>query len=57
MRSANRIPEIIPTRGFSIETRGGLNSVDHGADGAFKVTAGAGSFAVHADAFKPRAED
>jgi iron complex outermembrane receptor protein len=53
----DRIPEIIPPRGFSIETRGGLNSVDSGADGAFKVTAGAGSFAVHADAFKRRAGD
>ena len=53
----DRIPEIIPPRGFSIETRGGLNSVDKGADGAFKVTAGAGNFAVHADAFKRRAED
>lgn len=48
----DRIPEIIPPRGFSVETRGGVNSVDRGADGAFKVTAGAGNFAVHADAFK-----
>jgi len=53
----DRIPEIIPPRGFSVETRGGLNSVDKGADGAFKVTAGAGSFAVHADAFKRHAGD
>jgi iron complex outermembrane receptor protein len=53
----DRIPETIPPRGFSIETRGGLNSVDRGADGAFKVTAGAGNFAVHADAFKRRAGD
>ena len=53
----DRIPEIIPPRGFSVETRGGLNSVDRGADGAFKVTAGAGNFAVHADAFKRHAGD
>jgi iron complex outermembrane receptor protein len=53
----DRIPEIIPPRGFSLETRGGLTSVDSGADGAFKVTAGAGSFAVHADAFSRHASD
>ncbi len=53
----DRIPQVIPPRGFSIETRGGLNSVDRGADGAFKVTAGSGAFAVHADAFKRHAGD
>ena len=53
----DRIPEIIPPRGFSIETRGGVTSVDRGADGAFKVTAGVGNFAVHADAFKRHAGD
>jgi iron complex outermembrane receptor protein len=53
----DRIPQVIPPRGFSIETRGGLNSVDRGTDGAFKVTAGAGAFAVHADAFKRHAGD
>jgi iron complex outermembrane recepter protein len=53
----DRIPEIIPPRGFSVETRGGLTSVDRGADGAFKVTAGAGNFAVHADAFERHAND
>jgi iron complex outermembrane receptor protein len=52
-----RIPDVIPPRGFSIETRGGVNSADNGADGAFKVTAGAGNFAVHADAFKRNAGD
>jgi iron complex outermembrane receptor protein len=52
-----RIPEIVPPRGFSLETRGGLTSVDNGADGAFKVTAGAGNFAVHADAFRRQAND
>jgi iron complex outermembrane recepter protein len=53
----DRIPQVIPPRGFSVETRGGLNSVDRGADGAFKVTAGSGAFAVHADAFKRHAGD
>jgi iron complex outermembrane receptor protein len=53
----DRIPEIVPPRGFSLETRGGLTSVDNGADGAFKVTAGAGNFAVHADAFRRHAGD
>ena len=53
----SRIPQVIPPRGFSVETRGGLNSVDRGADGAFKVTAGSGAFAVHADAFKRHAGD
>jgi iron complex outermembrane receptor protein len=53
----DRIPEIIPPRGFSLETRGGLNSVDRGRDGAFKVTAGAGNVAVHADAFSRHAGD
>jgi iron complex outermembrane receptor protein len=52
-----RIPEIIPPRGVSLETRGGLGSVDRSADGAFKVTAGAGNVAVYADAFKRRAGD
>ena len=55
--SNDRIPEIIPPRGFSTETRGGVNSVDRSADGAFKVTAGAGNFAVHADAFERHAGD
>jgi iron complex outermembrane receptor protein len=52
-----RIPEMVPPNGFSLETRGGVGSVDGGADGAFKVTAGAGAFAVHADAFKRHAGD
>ena len=53
----DRIPQVIPPRGFSIETRGGLNSVDRGTEGAFKVTAGSGAFAVHADAFKRHTGD
>jgi iron complex outermembrane receptor protein len=53
----DRIPQVIPPRGFAIETRGGVNSVNRGADGAFKVTAGSGAFAVHADAFSRYAGD
>ncbi|MGD9829183.1 MAG: TonB-dependent receptor [Hyphomicrobiaceae bacterium] len=53
----NRIPEIIPPRGFAIMTRAGFNSVDRGRDGAFSIDAGAGVFAVHADAFWRRSGD
>ena len=52
-----RIPETIPRGGVSAEVRGGLGSVDNGGDGGFKVTAGAGNFAVHADAFRRHAGD
>jgi iron complex outermembrane recepter protein len=52
-----RIPEIVPPKGISFTTRGGLSSVDDGADGAFKVTAGSGSFAVYADGFKRHSGD
>lgn len=52
-----RIPDVIPRYGANAELRGGLGSVDRSFDGAFKVTAGAGNFAVHADAFGRRAED
>ena len=55
--SNDRIPEFIPRRGFTAAIKGGLGSVDGSADGAFKVTAGAGNFAVHADAFKRHAGD
>jgi iron complex outermembrane receptor protein len=52
-----RIPEIVPPKGFAIETRGGLNSVDRGGDGAFKASAGSGNVAVYADAFRRHAGD
>jgi iron complex outermembrane receptor protein len=52
-----RIPEVIPPRGISFVSRGGLSSVDGGSDGAFKVTAGSGNVAVYADAFKRHAGD
>ena len=53
----SRIPEIIPPNGISLETRGGFTSVDRGADGVFKVSAGSGTFVVYADAFKRHAGD
>jgi iron complex outermembrane receptor protein len=52
-----RIPEIVPPKGISLETRGGLNSVDRGSDGMFKVSAGSGNVVVYADAFKRQAGD
>jgi iron complex outermembrane recepter protein len=53
----NRIPDAIPPAGFRAETRGGLSSVGDGRDGSMMVEAGAGHFAVHADAFKRTAND
>jgi iron complex outermembrane recepter protein len=53
----NRIPDALPPAGFRVETRGGLSSVDDGRDGSMMVEAGAGHFAVHADAFKRTADD
>jgi iron complex outermembrane recepter protein len=52
-----RIPEIIPPKGISFATRGGLSSVDDGADGGFKATAGSGNVAVYADGFKRHSGD
>jgi iron complex outermembrane receptor protein len=53
----NRIPTFIPQRGISTELRGGATSVDNGVDGAVLMDAGAGNFAVHADAFGRKTED
>lgn len=53
----NRIPMFIPPNGISGEIKGGWSSVDDGRDGGFQVTAGAGHFAFHADAFKRRTSD
>jgi iron complex outermembrane receptor protein len=53
----SRIPEFMPRGGFTAEVQGGLSSVDRGRDGAFKATAGAGNFVVHADAFTRDASD
>ncbi len=53
----NRIPMFVPPNGISGEIKGGMTSVDDGRDGGFQVTAGAGHFALHADAFKRRPSD
>lgn len=53
----DRIPSFIPPRGYTAEFMGGLNSVDDGRDGAFKVTSGAAGVAVHADGFARRSDD
>ena len=53
----DRIPSFIPPRGYTAEFMGGLNSVDDGRDGAFKVTSGAGPVAFHADGFARRSDD
>ena len=53
----DRVPSAIPRNGYSGEIRGGLNSVDNGREGAFRVTAGSGQFALHTDGFKRRTDD
>lgn len=57
--SANnsRIPEERLANGWRIENRGGLRSVDDGADGATIVEASIGNFVVHADMWKRTAND
>lgn len=55
--SNERIPSLIPRNGYAGEISGGLGSVDRGYDGAYKITAGAGNVAVHADSFVRKAED
>jgi iron complex outermembrane receptor protein len=41
----------------AVETRTAVNSVDRGVDGGILIDAGAGNFAVHADAFGRKASD
>ncbi|WP_416193439.1 TonB-dependent receptor [Nitrobacter sp. TKz-YC01] len=57
--SANngRIPTVIPPNGVAFETRGGLNSVSGGKDGALLLDTGGGNFALHVDTFKRTAGD
>jgi iron complex outermembrane receptor protein len=55
--SNNRVPTFIPDRGVSAEFRGSGTSVSNGLDGATLLDAGAGNFAVHADAFGRTAQD
>jgi iron complex outermembrane receptor protein len=53
----DRIPTMIPPKGFTAEIKGGLNTADLGRDGGFKVTTGAGNVALHVDAFRRRTFD
>jgi iron complex outermembrane recepter protein len=53
----NRIPDAIPLRGHSLETRGSATTVDNGNDGAVLLDAGHGNVAFHADAYARRASD
>ncbi len=53
----DRIPTLMPLAGFSGEIRGGWTSVDDGADGAIRATAGASGIVVHADGFKRQTDD
>lgn len=53
----NRIPTVVPSRGFAGELNGALTSVDRGREGSVLLDAGHGNFAVHADAFGRRSED
>jgi iron complex outermembrane receptor protein len=53
----NRIPTMIPWRGISTEFRGAATSVDNGIDGAVLLDAGAGNFAIHADASGRKTQD
>lgn len=53
----DRIPSVIPPGGISGEIKGDLSSVDEGKNGAARITAGGGGFAVHADGFIRRSED
>jgi iron complex outermembrane receptor protein len=53
----DRIPTVIPPRGYTAEMKGGVSSGDLGRDGALKVTSGSGNVAVHFDAFARRTFD
>jgi iron complex outermembrane receptor protein len=53
----NRIPTMIPWRGISTEFRGSAISVDYGLNGSVLLDAGAGNFALHADAFGRQTQD
>ena len=55
--SNNRIPTTTPKNGIAFETRGGLNSVSNGHDGAVQLDAGGGNVAIHADAYTRQAGD
>jgi len=53
----NRIPTVLPPRGFAAEINGAFNSVDRGVEGGILLDAGKGNFAFHADAYGRRTSD
>jgi iron complex outermembrane receptor protein len=53
----NRIPSMIPLRGFALEGRGSVTTVDRGREGAVLLDAGGGNFAIHADIWGRNAGD
>jgi iron complex outermembrane receptor protein len=53
----NRIPTVIPPRGLAGEFNGAVSTVDRGLEGSVLLDAGAGNFAIHADAYGRRASD
>jgi len=53
----NRIPEVVPSKGYTAETQACLSSVDNGRNGSALVEAGAGNFVVHADSFRRISND
>lgn len=55
--SNERIPTSVPPRFVEFETRAGFSSVGNGYDGATILKAGAGNFALHADASRRSADD
>jgi len=46
-----RVPTVMPDRGFRGRIKGGGNSVNDGGDGAFSATGGANGIVLHADGF------
>lgn len=55
--TTNTIPTSVPVNGVSGEVRGGISSVDHGRDGCFRTSAGAGGFVAQASGFDRHASD
>ncbi len=53
----NRIPDVLPERNLSVETRSAFTSVDRGNEGGILVDGRAGNVAFHADVYGRRAGD
>ena len=53
----NRIPTMVPPRGFGAEFNGAVTNVDRGLEGSVLLDAGKGNFALHADAHGRTAGD